>query len=107
MEDFTNYFRNLYETVGNLKNKYPEEKSIDDIYQIIEVLKNKPSDEEIKKSVDALQRINNKLYDKYCKDGNLDEIITFQVAINKIRNYKDITDESEIVTHAPDGDFVQ
>lgn len=104
VEDFTNFFRKFYETVGTLKLKFPEEKNLEDIYQVIEILENKPSDNEVKKAVNALQRTCNKLYDKY---GMSDEILSFQVAINKVRNYKDVTDESEIINHAPDGDFVQ
>lgn len=103
MVDFTNYFRRFYEITGNLKAKY-DEKSIDDIYEIIEILKNNPSDEEITKAVDALQQINDNLFDKY---GVSDEIIDFQVCINKIRNYKDVPDKKELIYKHDDGEFVQ
>ncbi|RAP46440.1 MAG: hypothetical protein BZ136_07480 [Methanosphaera sp. rholeuAM74] len=103
MNDFKNYFERLSQVTKQLKQKF-NDSTILEIYNIIEVLQDNPCDEEIKISVNKLQDINDALFEKY---GVCDEIIDFQVCINKIRNYKDITDEKEVINHATDGDFVQ
>ena len=103
MNDFANYFKRFNEVTKQLEKKF-DDYSILEIYQIIEILQENPTDEEIEKSVSELQEINDGLFEKY---GVCDEIIDFQVCINKIRNYKDITDEKEIINKAVDGDFVQ
>ena len=103
MNEFKNYFERFSEVTKQLEKKF-NDSSILEIYRILEVLQDNPTDEAVENSVNKLQDINDNLFERY---GICDEIIDFQVCINKIRNYKDITDKKEVVNHASDGDFVQ
>lgn len=98
-ENFENYFKTFNQISEILKEKYEV-----DIDELIKILENQPTKDQIEKTVSELQIINDTLFEKY---GANDTIIEFQICINKLRNYGDITDPKEIITHADDGDFVQ
>lgn len=103
MNDFTNFFKNLDETIQKLTTKFTNINLVE-LEQIIKILQETPTIEEIKKCVTQMQKINDELFQK---EGISDEIIEFQISINKIRNYKDIVDEKEIIQRTNDGNFVQ
>ena len=110
--EFENYFKTLKDTSEIVQKTYSDYTQLDlkQINNIIKTLENNPSDEEIKLSVNTLQSLNDKLYDEICKSDRglpINPLIDFQVCINKLRNYADVTDETEIINHAEDGDFVQ
>lgn len=101
--DFSAYFQRLREVVERINPKVPI-KQQEYLHETMEILENKPSSHDIERCVKYMQELNDTLFNLY---GVCDDIIDFQVCINKIRNYADITDEKEITTHAADGDFVQ
>ena len=100
-DEYKKYFERLREVTANLQTKFNN--SFTDVYEVIEKLENNPTDEEIATSLQELQNINDKLFESH---GICDEIIDFQVCINKLRNYADINDPKEVVVRE-DGSFVQ
>lgn len=60
------------------------------------------NDDELKECFKMLQEQNNKLYESF---GATDEIIDLQIAINKLRNKYNITDETKETDSNPG--FVQ
>ena len=105
MTKYNEYFRRLYEAIGRLEQKYPEDHDILELGVDAEILQeNYNLDYEAKRCLNAFQKINDKLFERY---GMSDEILDFQVLINKLRSKLDVADEKEVVVHAVDGDFVQ
>ena len=101
--EFSNYFRKLYEVTGRLQQDCNDDQLIEEIYPIITCLENKPDDMELQKCVDALQRINDKLFGIYMVK---ESILDFQVLINKLRYYADAPDQKELIQY-DDGKFAQ
>lgn len=95
--------RQLYEVAGRLETDTNNDMSINEIYTIIDILKETNDHTEITKCITALQRINDKLYDKY---GLRDSILDFQVCINTLRSEYDVMDQVDVVKRN-DGTFVQ
>ena len=101
--DKLSIYRKLFEVVGRLESKYIEEYT--DAGEVIEIMSENQNDmTEVKKGLDALQRINDKLFDKY---GISDEIIDLQLVINQLRNAYDIPDKKELIYKSEDGQFAQ
>lgn len=95
--------RKIYEVAGRLETDTSNDMSINEIYTIIDILKETNDHAEIERCVNALQRINDKLYDKY---GLRDSILDFQVCINTLRSEYDVMDQVDVVKRN-DGTFVQ
>ena len=96
--------RKIYEVTGRLENDTNNDISINEIYTLIEILIETTDKEEITKCVNALQRINDKLYEKY---GLRESILDFQVCINTLRSEYDVTDTDEVINKDADGVYVQ
>lgn len=95
--------RKIYEVAGRLETDTNNDMSINEIYTLIEILQKTNDHEEIERCINALQRINDKLYDKY---GLRDSILDFQVCINTLRSEYDVMDQVDVVKRN-DGTFVQ
>lgn len=95
--------RKLYEVIARLENECTEDPQIAEIYTILDILHETEDTEEIKKCINALQRINDTLFEKY---GLRESILDFQVCVNTLRSRYDIVDDSEVVERI-DGAFVQ
>ncbi len=105
MVEYEDYFRKLYEVCGRLQQKYPSESKLEELQMDIDILQQKYTNkDEATKCLHAFQNINDYLFDNH---GVCEDIIDFQVLINKLRNKLDVTDPKEVVVHAADGDFVQ
>lgn len=102
--DFQEYFRRLYEITGRLQKDCNNDNRINEVYDIIELLQNDPSDYEMTKAVKVFQATNDKLFETY---GAKESILDFQVCINKLRYYVDVPDEKELIYQHDDGDFAQ
>jgi RecG-like helicase len=100
---FEEYFRKFYETTARLETETQNDPQIAQIYHIIDILENKPTQEQTTQALQALQRTNDKLYQKY---GDKTSILDLQVLINKLRNHSDVPDPKELIQR-PDGKFVQ
>ena len=98
-------FRRLYEVIGRLEQAHPDDNLVTELGVDADILKeNYQLDYEAKRCLNAFQKINDKLFAKY---GMSDDILDFQVLINKLRSKLDEPDPKEVVVHADDGDFVQ
>ena len=95
--------RKIYEVTGRLETDTNNDMSINEIYTLIEILEETTDKEEITRCVNALQRINDKLYERY---GLSDSILDFQVCINTLRCEYDVMDQVDVVKRN-DGTFVQ
>lgn len=95
--------RKIYEVAGRLETDTNNDMSINEIYTLIEILQETQDKEEITKCINALQRINDKLYERY---GLRDSILDFQVCINTLRSEYDVMDQVDVVKRN-DGTFVQ
>ena len=101
--DKNSIYRKLFEVVGRLESKYIEDYT--DAGEVIEIMaEDKENLAEVKKGLDTLQRINDKLFSKY---GVSDEIIDLQLVINQLRNAYDIPDNNELIYKCDDGRFAQ
>lgn len=101
--DKNSIYRKLFEVTGRLESKYIEDYT--DAGEVIEIMaEDKENLAEVKKGLDTLQRINDKLFDKY---GVSDEIIDLQLVINQLRNAYDIPDKKELIYKCDDGRFAQ
>jgi hypothetical protein len=96
--------RKIYEVAGRLETDTNNDMSINEIYTLIEILIETTDKEEITKCVNALQRINDKLYETY---GLRDSILDFQVCINTLRSEYDVMDPDEVINKDADGVYVQ
>ncbi len=78
---------------------------IEKIKTICEEIEQTQDKQEIQKCINALQRINNNLFETH---GLRDSILDFQVCINTLRSEYDVTDPSEEVINKDDnGVYVQ
>ena len=102
--DFKEYFRRLYDITERLQEDCNNDNRINEVYDIIELLQNDPSEYEMTKTVNVFQTINDKLFEIY---GAKESILDFQVCINKLRYYVDVPDEKELIYQHDDGDFAQ
>ena len=93
--------RKIYEVTGRLETDTNNDMSINEIYTLIEILQETTDNEKITRCVNALQRINDKLYERY---GLHDSILDFQVCINTLRSEYDVMDQVDVVKRN-DGTF--
>jgi hypothetical protein len=77
---------------------------IEKIKTICEEIEQTQDKQEIQKCINALQRINNKLFETH---GLRDSILDFQVCINTLRSEYDVMDPDEVINKDADGMYVQ
>jgi uncharacterized protein (UPF0335 family) len=94
--------RKFFETIARLEEECKTNTT--NIYEIYEKLQKANTTEEKTKCIQALQHINNKLFETH---GLRDSILDFQVCINTLRSEYDVMDPDEVINKDDTGVYVQ
>ena len=96
--------RKLYEVTSRLEEECSQDPMIAEIYTLVDLIEQTQDKQEIQKCINALQRINNKLFETH---GLRDSILDFQVCINTLRSEYDVMDPDEVINKDDNGVYVQ